>query len=98
MRRAAKVDDNQAEIVRALQAIGASVESLAAVGAGVPDILVGYQGRNVLMEIKDGAKIPSKRRLTSDQVKWHGKWRGQVAVVESIDQAYKALGCTVLHD
>ena len=42
MRQAAKVDDNQAAIVEALRSLGASVESLAAVGKGVPDLLVGF--------------------------------------------------------
>ena len=57
MRRAAKVDDNHREIVRALRDCGATVQDLSPVGAGCPDILVGWQGRNHLIEIKDGAKV-----------------------------------------
>ena len=87
MRRAAKIDDNQNEIVKALRQSGASVQTLAAVGQGVPDILVGYRGRNLCVEIKDGGKCPSKRKLTADQVKWHSEWKGQVCVVESVDEA-----------
>lgn len=45
MRRAAKVDDNQGEIVAALQRAGCSVQSLAGVGRGFPDLAVGFQGR-----------------------------------------------------
>jgi hypothetical protein len=56
-------------------------------GKGFPDIIVGYRGVNLLVEIKDGSKPPSKRQLTSDELVWHDDWRGQVAVVESIDQA-----------
>ena len=91
MRRAAKTDANHAVIVGALKACGATVQSLAAVGAGCPDLLVGHRGRNLLMEIKDGAKRPSARKLTPDQCGWHGGWRGQVIVVESEAQAIAAL-------
>ena len=87
MRRAAKVDQNQPEIVAALRKIGATVQPLHGVGAGCPDILVGYRGRNLLVEIKDGSKPPSARKLTPDQVEWHINWRGQVAVADSIGAA-----------
>jgi len=93
MRRAARTDENQEQIVKALRAVGASVQSLAAVGHGVPDLLVGYEGKNILIEIKDGNKTPSKRKLTDDQVKWHESWNGgAVAVVDSVDAAWAALG------
>ena len=93
MRRAARTDENQEQIVKALRAVGASVQSLAAVGHGVPDLLVGYQGKNILIEIKDGNKTPSKRKLTDDQVKWHESWNGgAVVVVDSVDAAWVALG------
>lgn len=95
MRRAAKVDENQAEIVGAFRKLGASVLLLHGVGMGCPDILVGYRGRNYLIEIKDGKKPPSKRKLTSWQEDWHADWRGQVDVIQSVDEAVafiKALG------
>lgn len=91
MRRAAKVDANQALIVGALRACGAAVQSLAAVGKGCPDLLVGFKGRNLLMEVKDGRKPPSDRKLTPDQVEWHAAWAGQIVVVESVEQALAAL-------
>ena len=92
MRRAAKVDANQTEIVNALRQVGASVQSLAATGKGVPDLLVGFRGVNWLLEIKDGRKVKSARKLTEDQVVWHQTWRGRVYVVESVEQAIKILG------
>ena len=48
MRRAAKIDENQPEIVDALRAMGCSVTILSAVGNGCPDILVGFRGINLL--------------------------------------------------
>lgn len=93
MRRAARTDANQGEIVQALRAIpGVRVQSLASVGAGCPDLLVGYKGRNFLMEVKDGAKAHSQRLLTRAEIEWHCSWTGQVAVVETIDQALAVLG------
>lgn len=92
MRRAAKVDANQTEIVKALRQVGASVQSLAATGKGVPDLLVGFRGKNLLLEVKDGGKAKSARKLTPDQIEWHQGWRGHVAVVESAEQAIKVLG------
>jgi len=87
VRRAAKVDDNQPEIVEHLRSLGMSVCLLHTVGQGVPDIIVGYRGINVLLEIKDGAKPPSARRLTEDEAVWHLDWRGQVATVKDKEQA-----------
>lgn len=87
MRRAARVDGNHAAVRRGLEQIGATVIDLAAVGGGCPDMLVGYQGRNLLLEIKDGSKSPSQRRMTTAQLELHASWRGQCAVVESVEQA-----------
>ena len=54
MRRAAKIDANHGDIVEALRGIGCSVLSLAPLGKGAPDLLVGYWGRNTILEVKDG--------------------------------------------
>lgn len=88
MRRAARTDANQSEIVDALRKCGATVQSLAAVGDGVPDLLVGLAGMNLLIEVKDGSKPPSGRKLTPDQEAWHAAWGGApVFVVTCVDQA-----------
>ena len=87
----AKIDDNQKVIVNALRIAGASVQSLAATGKGCPDLLVGYQGINYLMEVKDGNKVPSARELTIDQQHWHSVWKGAVHIVKSEDEALKIL-------
>lgn len=87
MRRAAKVDRNQPEIVGALRAIGATVQPLHSVGKGCPDLLVGFRGRNTLIEVKDGLAKPSDRCLTDDQIEWHGGWKGSVAVATNIEEA-----------
>jgi hypothetical protein len=91
MRRAAKVDRNQAEIVRALRQAGASVQPLHMVGQGCPDLLVGFQGRNMIFEIKDGIQPWSKQQLTDDERVWHGCWVGDVHIIRSVQEALQAL-------
>ncbi len=91
--RAAKIDANQNAIVDALRKAGATVQSLASVGKGVPDLLVGIRGRTALLECKDGAKPPSARKLTPDQLTWHAAWQGgTLAVVDSPEAALRVLG------
>lgn len=94
MRRAAKVDANHKSIVDALRAVGATVQDLSAVGKGCPDILVGYRGQNVLLEIKDGTLSPSRRHLTEDQIAWHAHWRGRVRIANSVAEALHLVGAT----
>lgn len=91
MRRIAKTDANQPEIVAALRKAGASVTLLSQVGGGCPDLLVGIAGVNLLLEVKDGSKPVSARKLTPDQVEWHQSWRGQSAIVSSVEEAMSAL-------
>jgi hypothetical protein len=88
---ASRVDANQSAIVKALRDMGATVQPLHSVGNGCPDLLVGWKSKNLLVEVKDGAKPPSAQKLTPDQVKWHSEWRGQKIVVNSIDAAIELL-------
>lgn len=93
MRRAAKIDGNHDQVVSALRAAGARVLSLAAVGGGVPDLLVGFGSRFYAIEIKDGHLPPSARKLTPDQDEWHKHWADYpVYVVHSPEEALKAIG------
>jgi Holliday junction resolvase len=92
MRRAAKVDANHGQVVEALKAAGASVQSLAAIGKGCPDLLVGYKGMWLLFEVKDGTRSPSRRKLTPDQDEWIKASRGgPVWLITSIPDALDAL-------
>jgi hypothetical protein len=93
-RWASAVDANQSEIVSMLRTVGCTVQLLHKVGQGCPDLLVGYRGQNLLLEVKDGELSPSARKLTDRQVEWHRDWRGQVAVVCNVREAMAALGIT----
>jgi hypothetical protein len=76
MRRAARVDANHAEIVAAFRACGCQVLDLSRVGGGCPDLLVSSRGGRCLflVEVKDGAKSPSRRKLTPLEAEFHTLW------------------------
>jgi hypothetical protein len=85
-RYAARKDANQTEVVDALRACGWSVWVM-----DQPcDLLIGKAGVNGLIEVKDGAKRPSARKLTPAQVEFNRDWRGQFTVVTSVQQALDA--------
>ena len=71
MKKKPKTDANQSDIVKAIRKAGGSVQILAAVGAGCPDLLVGWKGLNILLEIKS-----EKGKLTPDQQVWWREWLG----------------------
>lgn len=87
MRRAARVDANQAEIVQALRKLGAAVTAIHMVGKGVSDLLVSYRQKWFVLEVKDGAKPPSARELTADEKTWIGEQRAPVYIVTSAHEA-----------
>lgn len=96
MRRAHKTDANQKTIIDAMRVAGATVHSLAGLGNGVPDVLVGYKGVTILMEIKDGDKSPSRQKLTDYQVTFMSNWTGgPLAIVNDVESALRILKMVV---
>ena len=94
-RKYGKPDANHAKIVKALLGAGCDVLDLKAVGNGAPDLLVCmpcYPHRLALIEVKDGEKPPSARKLTPDQVEFHARWKGPIHIVTSVDEALDAVG------
>lgn len=92
MRRAAKVDSNQGAIVAALRAVGATVVPTHTIGRGFPDLVVGFRDKNFLLEVKDGGKPPSARKLTPDEAAFFDEWRGSVILVNDEMEALRAIG------
>ena len=82
MRRAAKVDTTHAAIRDGLRSLGCVVHDLAAVGGGIPDLLVGARGRWVLIE----AKSPKKGLRGKPQQDFHAL------------ATQRGLPCHVAHD
>lgn len=90
MRHRTKRDRNHAEIVAALRKIGVWVIDLSAAGNGVPDLLCIRGARLDWLEIKDGTKPPSRRKLTPAQQTFHtlaSSHTRPVRVVTSVDEA-----------
>ena len=92
MRRAARVDSNHVEIVSAFRKLGCSVLSLAALGKGVPDLLVAVQGITWLVEVKSG-----KAKANDGQIEWSESWKGATALVrdtEGVETVVKLMRST----
>ena len=95
---AKKRDENEPEIVQALKRVGAGVIQLSG-SAGLPDLLVHFQGRTILMEVKqDGTpRVKTNHRqgrdgLDPDQFDFFAAWRGgPLVVVKTVDEALAAL-------
>jgi hypothetical protein len=91
MRYANRIDANQNKIVDALRKAGAIVRIISQ-GDGIPDLLVGYRGFTILMEVKDGDKVPSARKLTEAEQKFFDDWRGgMLVIVNSVEEALETL-------
>jgi len=82
---AARVDANQAEIVKALRDAGAYVWII-----GLPvDLLVGYKNHTFLVEVKS----TSKKRLTALQADFFENWcGGTLARIDSPEAALRMIG------
>lgn len=89
-----RIDQNHRSIVEGLRAAGATVLSLAPLGNGAPDLLCGFRNLNFAFEVKNPNMPPSKRKLTVAEEVWHQSWKGQVTVIESLDDALKTMGAT----
>jgi hypothetical protein len=90
MRRAARRDDNEQDIIKAMRAEGAYVKQIN--DEGLFDLLVSHRGETLLIEVKDGAKPPSARRLTDAELKFHEEWPGSdLFIITSVEEAIALL-------
>lgn len=87
MRRAARVDVNQQRIVAVFKKASASVAITSSQHNGYPDLTIGYRGYNILVEIKDGSKPPSARKLTPKQIEFRNGWKGEYRIITSEAEA-----------
>lgn len=90
-----RTDANHKHIIDQLRKIpNLSVFSTHTIGKGFPDIVVGFNNKNYLIEIKDGDKFKSQKKLTAAEVKFHFDWYGQVSICESVTDILKVIGFT----
>ena len=92
-RRAAKIDNNQPEIVKALRGIpGITVQ------VGMDDILVGYKCKTYWFEIKEPGTVSKKTGLILDstikpsQHALRRDWKGHYSIVWNVEQILKEIG------
>ena len=85
-RRAAKIDNNQPEIVAKLRKMGYSVE------VNHDDILVGFKKRTLWYEIKEPEKAVSKKTgeilesaKKDSQKRLEREWKGHYKIVSSLE-------------
>lgn len=84
MRRAAKIDANQPEIVEAMRKVGATVYYI----KEPVDLLVGYRKRTIAMEVKNPG---GDWKLTPQQEVFFRDFAGEAYIVESVHEALLAL-------
>lgn len=90
------MDANQAGIVEALRGIPeCSVLLLSSVGKGCPDLLIGYRGANLLVELKnpDHEKIggDAMQETRKRQQEFRDSWRGAVIRATSLKEIITAM-------
>lgn len=65
------------------------------IGNGFPDLVVGFRGKTLLLELKDGSKPPSARLLTPAEDAFRVRWQrvspGTYRIVESVKDALDAV-------
>lgn len=74
-----RTDANQPEIVKAFRELGATVEFMH--GEGALDLLIGIYGIDQRVEVKDGSKSPSRRKLSESEQATFENWHGRKPVV-----------------
>ncbi len=79
-RRANRRDDNHIEIRDEFRRLGFAVKDVADL-KNFCDLLVSKDGYTFCVEVKDGKKPPSKRKLTEGEEIFRHNWQGDYAIV-----------------
>lgn len=90
-----RTDATHAPIIRALRAFGVGVHDTSAAGEGFPDLLCAWRGSLYAVELKDGAKPPSERKLTDAQEEFQAMLNRHgctLHVAKSVDEAMAIFG------
>ena len=92
MRTASRIDNNQKAIVEALRAVGATVYHL----KEPCDLLVGYEGETLLMEVKNLTNSYGKKGFNVNQKHFAENWKGGAfCLVDSIESALRMLNIMI---
>ena len=83
-RRAAKKDANHNEVADAFKSLGYSVLDVSQL-KNCCDLIAAKGKRTIAVEVKDGSKPPSARKLSSGEMQFKADWCGEWALVESVN-------------
>jgi hypothetical protein len=84
-RQAGRIDIVHKECVIAFLYHGCSVKTLASVGEGVPDLLVGDHGVTHLVEVKSHPAGTQKGEPNAAQKQWLLGWTGDYTITRGAD-------------
>lgn len=87
---ARRTDANHQQMIDALRLTGWFVKDTSRLGDGFFDLVIQKPQRTVFVELKDGKKPPSARKLTQAEAELHADFiaaGAEVVILESIDQA-----------
>lgn len=96
MKRNAKVDSNQKEIVEALRGVGCYVLHLHQLKNAF-DLLIAWRGHVWIVEVKSDKQPPSKQKLTEGEQKCSDALQSvgvKYNVITSPEQALRLIGAT----
>ena len=82
MRRAAKIDANQPEIVEAFRSMGCDVLHTHTLGKGAPDLFVAWSGIWLAIEVKT-----QRGTLTEAQERLYAGLKTRPRIVRNVDEA-----------
>ena len=92
MRRDARRDVNEKPIIEALRAVGATVYIM----DDPCDLLVGYKGSTLLMEVKNPESRYGKKGFNENQKHFAENWKGgSFCLVDSIESALRMLNIMI---
>ena len=93
-RRANRRDANHRDIIEEFKRLGWSVLDIADL-KNCCDLMVAKCGHTIAIEVKDGEKPPSARKLTSGEESFRERWTGNYKIVineldvQNIDNLFK---------
>jgi len=84
----ARIDRNQPEVVKEFRRLGYSVKPIHQVKKCC-DLLISKDKFTFLVEVKDGEKPPSARRLTEGEQEFKDSWQGRYYICISLEDVHK---------
>ena len=88
---AKRTDANHKEIVNAFKDLGCSIFDTSRIGMGFPDVIIGKNGKTVLVEIKSSEKAKFTTAQDLFMMNWKGSTVCRVHDLEGVKTVVKVL-------